>query len=132
MGLLEDSKLRESWTKRPPEDMRQLIRRIEEYKRLEDDRLQSKGKAALANCPRQSGFQPRSRKDFRIQEPELLLGEVNVTFKEPIHKIVDQIKNKPYFKCLNKIGGVTRPAGIRICIVPIIGTRGIPLSNAGC
>ena len=37
MGLLEDSELWESLTKRPPEDMRQLMRRIEEYKRLEDD-----------------------------------------------------------------------------------------------
>ncbi|XP_030964378.1 uncharacterized protein LOC115985583 [Quercus lobata] len=47
MGLPEDSELRESLTKRPPEDMRQLMRRIEEYKRLEDDRLQNKGKAPL-------------------------------------------------------------------------------------
>ena len=39
MGLPEDSELRESLTKRPPEDMRQLMRRIEEYKCLEDDRL---------------------------------------------------------------------------------------------
>ena len=36
MGLLEDSDLRESLTRRPPEDMRQLMRRIEEYKLLED------------------------------------------------------------------------------------------------
>ena len=34
MGLPEDSKLRESLTKRPPKDMRQLMRRIEEYKCL--------------------------------------------------------------------------------------------------
>ena len=39
IGLPENSKLRESLTKRPPEDMRQLMRCIEEYKRLEDDRL---------------------------------------------------------------------------------------------
>ena len=44
---------------------------IEEYKRLEDDWLQSKDKAPLVNRPRQSGFQPRPRKDLRIQEPEL-------------------------------------------------------------
>ena len=49
MGLLEDSKLRELLTKRPPEDMRQLMRRIEKYKHLEDDWLQSKGKAPLLN-----------------------------------------------------------------------------------
>ena len=39
MGLPEDSDLRESLTRKPPEDMRQLMRRIEEYKRLEDDQL---------------------------------------------------------------------------------------------
>ena len=49
MGLLENSKLRESLTKWPPEDMRQLMRRIEEYKQLEDDWLQSKEKAPLVN-----------------------------------------------------------------------------------
>ena len=37
MGLPEDFKLRELLTKRPPEDMRQLMRRIEEYKCLKDD-----------------------------------------------------------------------------------------------
>ena len=31
MGLPENSELRESLTKKPPEDMRQLMRRIEEY-----------------------------------------------------------------------------------------------------
>ena len=52
IGLPEDSELRESLTKRPPKDMRQLMRRIEEYKCLEDDWLQSKGKAPLLNHPR--------------------------------------------------------------------------------
>ena len=33
MGLLENSEFRESLTKRSPEDMRQLIRRIEETAR---------------------------------------------------------------------------------------------------
>ena len=39
MGLLEDSNLRESLTRKLPEDMWQLMRRIEEYKRLEDGQL---------------------------------------------------------------------------------------------
>ena len=33
------------------------------------------------------------------------LGEVNVAFKEPVHKIVDRIKNEPFFRWPNKIGG---------------------------
>ena len=52
MGLVKDFELRESLTKRPFKDMRQLMRRIEDYKRLEDDWLQSKGKAPLINSPR--------------------------------------------------------------------------------
>ena len=51
-GLLEDSELRELLMRKPLEDMRQLMRRIEEYKCLEDDRLQSKGKAQVMSCPR--------------------------------------------------------------------------------
>ena len=52
MGLPKNSELQESLTKRPPEDMRQLMRRIEKYKRLEDDQLQNKGKAPLVNQSR--------------------------------------------------------------------------------
>ena len=33
------------------------------------------------------------------------MGEVNVTFKESVHRIVDRIKNEPYFWGPNKIGG---------------------------
>ena len=62
MGLPENSELRESLTKKPPKDMRQLMRRIEEYKRLEDDQLQSKGKAPMINRPRQGGFLPKTRR----------------------------------------------------------------------
>ena len=67
--------------------------------------MQSKGKALLVSRPRQSSFQSRPRKDLRIQEPEVQLGEVNVTFKEPVHRIIDRIKNEPYFRWPNKMGG---------------------------
>ena len=70
MGLPEDSELLESLTRKPPDDMRQLMRRIKEYKRLEDDWLQCKGKAPLVNHLWQSSFQPRPQKDLRIQKPE--------------------------------------------------------------
>ena len=38
---------------------------------------------------RQRGFQPRPRRDLRSQEPNAQAGEVNMTFKEPVHKILD-------------------------------------------
>ncbi|XP_023893435.1 uncharacterized protein LOC112005417 [Quercus suber] len=105
MGLPEDYGLRESLTKKPPENMRQLMRRIEEYKQLEDDWLQSKGKAPMVNRPRQSGFSPRNWGNLRIQELEAPTWEVNVAFKEPIHKIVDKIKHEPYFRWPSRMGG---------------------------
>ena len=105
MGLLEDSGLRESLTKKPPEGMRQLMRRIEEYKRLEDDRLQSKGKASMITRPRQASFPFRPRGGLAIQEPAAQMGEVNVTFKELVHRILDWIKHEPYFRWPNKMGG---------------------------
>ncbi|XP_050266130.1 uncharacterized protein LOC126709798 [Quercus robur] len=105
MGLPEDSKLRESLTKRPPEDMRQLMRRIEECKRLEDDRLQNKGKTPLLGKSRQGIMPARPKKDFRMQEPKVQIEGVNVAFKEPVHKILDRIKNESFFKWPNKMGG---------------------------
>ena len=96
IGLPEDSELRDSLIRRPPKDMRQLMRCIEEYKWLEDDRLQSKGKAPVINHPRHNGLQSRPRKDLRIQEPGPQIGEVNVAFKEPMHRIVDE--NQQAFK----------------------------------
>ena len=49
MGLPKDLELQELLKKRPLEDMRQLIRHIEEYKCLDDVRLQIKGKTPLLN-----------------------------------------------------------------------------------
>ena len=73
------------------------MRRIEKCKRLEDDWLQSKGKAPVINHPRQSGLQSKPPRDLRIQGSGPQMGEVNVAFKEPMHRIMDRIKNKPYF-----------------------------------
>ncbi|XP_075662970.1 uncharacterized protein LOC142632459 [Castanea sativa] len=66
MGLPEDSRLRELLTRRPLEDMRQLIRRIEEYKWLEDDWLQSK-----EIC---TGKQP-SEKKLRYTKPPIAFDD---------------------------------------------------------
>ena len=129
MRLLEDSELRDSLTRRPPKDIQQLMRRIEEYKRLEDDWLQSKGKAPVINYPRQSSLQSRPHKNLKIQEPGPQLGEVNVSFKELVHKIVDRIKNEPYFWWPNKMGA-TFQGGIRISTILTIGIKGTPLNSA--
>ena len=85
------------------------MRHIKEYKRLEDDRQQNKWKAP-ATTPyskesRPGGFQLKSMRDLRIQKPAAQAREVNVTFKEPVHKILERIKNESYFRWLCKMGG---------------------------
>ena len=130
-GLPEDSELQESLMKRPPKDMRQLMKRIEEYKHLKDDWLQSKGKAPLLNRSRQGVFPSRPQKDLKIQESEAQMEEVNAAFKEPVHKIVDRIKYEPYFRLPNKMGAILLE-GTRACIVHITEIRGTPPNNARC
>ena len=60
------------------------------------------------------------------------MGEVNVTFKKPVHKIVDRIKSEPYFQWPNKMGGGTYRGEIRTCIAFTIETKGILSNNARC
>ena len=74
------------------------MRRIEEYKRLENDRLQSREKAPLIGRSRQGGLPTKPKRDFRMQEPEVQIERVNVAFKEPVHKIMEQIKNESFFR----------------------------------
>lgn len=40
-----------------------------------------------------------------MQGLELQLAEVNMVFKELVHRIIDWIKNVPYFRWPNKMGG---------------------------
>ena len=59
------------------------------------------------------------------------MGEVNVAFREPVHKIVDRIKNEPFFKWPNKMEGT--PLGeIKTCIVLTTEIKDIQPSNAEC
>ena len=130
MGFLEDFELRESLTKRPSEDMRQLMRHIEEYKHLEEDRLQNRGKAPLLGQSRQGIFPTRPKKDFRMQEPEAQIEGVNLAFKELVQKILDRIKNELFFRWPNKMGA-THLRGIKICTTHTTEIKGTPPSNAG-
>ena len=91
--------------------MHQLMRRIEEYNRLEDDQLQGKGKA-LASLQYRKGYCPEKFQQKPRKEPRApsvgstpQIEGVNVTFKEPVYKILEHIKNEPYFRWSEKMGG---------------------------
>jgi len=85
------------------------MKRIKEHKRLEDDRHQSKGKALATSQYnrdlRSRGFQQRPRREARASDLEIHIRGVNVAFKEPVHKILERIKNELYFRWLGKMGG---------------------------
>ena len=76
---------------------------------MEDDRQQRKGKAPAtshyAKDSRLGGSHSSPRREVEIQEPSTRTGEINVTFKEPIHKILERIKNESYFQWPSKMGG---------------------------
>jgi len=56
-GLPAEHDFRKSLTGKPVTNVRQLIDRIDKYKRVEEDQLQGKGKAKVI---------PQERKDFRL------------------------------------------------------------------
>lgn len=98
--LPEESGLRDSLTMQPPEGMQQLMRRIEEYKRLEDDELHGKGKEPASSQYfkeyRPKKFQPKARRELRVlgEGPKQSTEGVNVAFKELVYKILECIKNE--------------------------------------
>ena len=59
------------------------------------------------------------------------MREVNVAFRGPVHKIVDQIKNEPFFRWPDRMGGT--PLGkTKTCIVLTTRIKDIQPSNAEC
>ena len=109
-GLLAEHDLRKSLTSKPVISVRQLMDRIDKYKRIEEDQLQGRGKAKVI---------PQERRDFKSdqynnnQPQKDFVGEpgfantqvVNAVFQEPVQQVLEKVKNEPFFKWPNKIAG---------------------------
>ena len=77
--------------------------RVDKYKRIEDDQQQGKGKAK---------FIPRERREFRSDrynnnrlsrdytEQQVSNNNqlVRAVFREPVHQVLEKVKNEPFFK----------------------------------
>ena len=88
-GLPVEHDLRKSLTSKPITSVRQLMDRIDKYRRVEEDQLQGKGKAKVI---------PQERKDFRSdwynnnrpqkdsfgQSRSANTQAVNAVFREPV------------------------------------------------
>ena len=110
VGLPSEHSLRKSLTGKPVTSLRQLMDRMDKYKRIEDDQQQGKGKAKVI---------PQERKDFRSdrynnnrlkrdyvgQSGPVITLIVNTVFREHVRQVLEKIKDEPFFKWPNKMAG---------------------------
>ena len=110
-GFPTEHGLRKSLTGKPVTSLRQLMDRIDKYKRVEEDQQLGKGKVEVV---------PQERRDFRSdrfnnnnQPREDFAGQsrfadtqaVHVVFRDPVHQVLEKIKNESFFKWPNKMAG---------------------------
>ncbi|XP_065620778.1 uncharacterized protein LOC136063799 [Quercus suber] len=114
LGLPTDHGLRTSLSGKPVTNMRQLMDRIEKYKKVEEDQQQGKGKDKDKDK-----VTPQDRKDFRSdrynnnkprrdfagQSGSANAQAVNTVFKEPVHQVLEKIKNESFFRWPSKMVG---------------------------
>uniref|UniRef100_A0A2N9H8Y8 Reverse transcriptase domain-containing protein n=1 Tax=Fagus sylvatica TaxID=28930 RepID=A0A2N9H8Y8_FAGSY len=103
-------KIRQSLTKKPPLNMTDLMSRIEQHVRVEEDRLQPQKKPDNSiSAPKKSAQPETSKVQRKTRQPKPVTKEsfeaINTTFKEPMFKILPQIKDKPYFVWPVKMDG---------------------------
>ena len=110
VSLLAEHGLRKSLTGKPVTSLRQLMDRVDKYKRIEDDQQQGKGKAKVIpqemkdfRLDRYNNNQPR--RDYADQSGSNNTQVVGAVFREPVHQVLKKIKNEPFFKRPNQMMG---------------------------
>ena len=101
-GLPTDHDLRKSLPGKPITNVRLLMDRIDKYRRIEEDQLQGKGKAKVIPQERRDSKSDRAQnnrpwRDFAGQSGSVNTQAVNVVFREPVQKILEKVKNEPFF-----------------------------------
>ena len=108
LGLPVEHSLRKSLTRKPVTSIRQLMDRIDKYKRVKEDQHQERGKGRVI---------PHEKRDFRLdhynnnrphrdftgQSESVAPQVVNTVFRDSVHQVLEKIKNEPYFKWPNKM-----------------------------
>ena len=110
VGLLTEHGLRKSLTRKPASSVCQLMDRIDKYKWVEEDQQQGKGKAKVIpqekrNFKRDHYNNNRPHRDFAGKLVSTTTQMVNMVFRESVHQVLEKIKNEPFFKWPNKMGG---------------------------
>ena len=102
-GLPTEHGLRKSLTGKLVISLRQLMDHIGKYKRVEEDQQLGKGKAKVIPQERRDFRSDRfnnnqSQRDFAGQSRSTNTQIVNAVFREPVHQVLEKIKNNPFFK----------------------------------
>ena len=110
VSLPSEQGLRKSLTGKPVTSLRQLMDRVDKYKRIEDDQQQGKGKAKAIPQERRDFRSDiynnnRPRRDYVEQQRSNNNQVVGVVFREPVHQVLEKVKNESFFKWPNKMVG---------------------------
>ena len=109
-GLPTEHDLRKSLTGKLVTSVRMLMDRIDKYRRIEEDQLQGKGKAKVIPQERRDSRLDRIQnnrplRDFAGQSGFANAQVVNVVFRELVQKVLEKVRNDPFFKWPNKMAG---------------------------
>ena len=103
VGLPSEHGLRKSLTGKPISSLRKLIDRVDKYKRIENDQQQEKGKAKVViqerkdfRSDRYNNNQPR--RDYVEQLGSNNNQVIGAIFREPVHQVLEKVKNESFFK----------------------------------
>ena len=83
---------------------------VNKYKRIEDDQQQGKEKAKV-NPQERRDFRPdlhnnnRTRRNYVEQSGSNSTQVIETVFREPMHQVLEKVKNEPFFKWPNKMVG---------------------------
>ena len=103
IGLSSEHDLRKSLTGKLVTSLHQLMDRVDKYKKIEDDQQQGKGKTKVIPQERRDFRSDRysnnrPRKDYVKQSWSNNTQVVGALFREPMHQVLEKIKNEPFFK----------------------------------
>ena len=96
---------------------------MDKYKRIEDDQQQQqqgKGKAKLVPQEMRE-FRPdrynnnRPKRDYTEQQISSNNQVVGAVFQEPVHQVLEKVKNEPFFKWPNKMMGNPEKRNRNLC-----------------
>ena len=110
VGLPSEHGLRKSLTGKPVTSLRQLMDRVDKYKRIEDNQQQGKGKAKvipqeMRDFRSDQYNNNRPRRDYVEQSGSNSTQVVGAVFQEPVHQVLEKVKNEPFLKWPNKMVG---------------------------